>query len=95
MRYPLRNTTIETISQAQVPVDLPRKRQLEIALDVAEQAMVLARAADLGDLWYRAWKRVEEVKAEITNGRHLWQGAGRSSGAQSIETVSASSTERH
>lgn len=65
MRYPLKSTTIETISQAQVPVDLPRKRQLQIALEVAEQAMELAHAADLGDLWVKAWKRTEEVRAEM------------------------------
>ena len=65
MRYPLKSTTIETISQAQVPVELPYKRQLQIALEVAEQAMELAHAADLGDLWVRAWKRTEEVRAEM------------------------------
>jgi hypothetical protein len=65
MRYPLHPETIETISQAQVPVQLPYHRQLEISLEVAEQAMELAHAADLGDMWYRAWKRVEEVRGLI------------------------------
>lgn len=65
MYRPLKAQTIERISLAQVPVQLPEKRKLEIALEVAEQGMVLAYAADMGDSWYRAWRRSEEVRAQM------------------------------
>ena len=73
MRYPLHPETIETISQAQVPVQLPYHRQLEIALEVAERGMELAHAADNGDMWSRMWTRAEQVRARLVelNDRRL------------------------
>jgi hypothetical protein len=64
-RYPLRPETIELISAAQVPVQLPTHRQQQIALETVEQAMVLAYTYDLGDAWYLAWKRAEQLRAEM------------------------------
>jgi hypothetical protein len=67
MHNPYLSTTIAKISLAQVPVQLPVRRQNEIALEVAEQAMLFAYDLDNGDLWYRAWKRAEEVRAQLVN----------------------------
>lgn len=65
MHNPLLPQTIERISQAQVSVTLPIKRQNEIALEVAEQAEKFA--CDTGNIyfWIRAWRRAEEVRSQM------------------------------
>lgn len=63
--YPLRAETIEKISQAQRPVDLPIRRQLENALTTAQEIMIRAYADNQGDLWVKAWRRAEEVRSQM------------------------------
>jgi hypothetical protein len=57
--------TIERISMAQVSVSLSVREKLQIALEEAERGMVLAKAADHGDLWIRCWRRAEDVRAQM------------------------------
>jgi len=57
--------TRERYSEAQAPVGLSVRRQMEISLNAAEDVMAMAFAHDRGELWYDAWKRSIELRAQL------------------------------
>jgi hypothetical protein len=66
MGYPLRPETIERISAAQRPTELSLRRELESALETAENKRDRAIEANNGDMWARAWESIKEIEEQLT-----------------------------
>jgi hypothetical protein len=66
MGYSLRPETMIWITAAQTTPELSLCRELELALQTAENKCKMALQADNGDMWARAWESVKELQEQLT-----------------------------